>query len=101
LLGSAVMIVGVALMLAGPEQTALGELAPGPGGKVLRATRELMWTSSSAIILIGLAVAVLGVLSILAGSDDMTLALVGLLGAGLAMTFAGAALAQRMVRRLA
>jgi len=101
LIGCAVLVIGIALMLAGPEQTALGELAPSPVGRQLVVTRELMKTSTSAMVIIGLGAAVLGMLSILAGNVDMTLALVGLLGLGLGLLFAGAALAQRMIRRLA
>ena len=101
LIGSAVLVVGIALMLGGPEQTAVGELAPSEAGRSLAVTRDLIWTSSTAMVIIGLAAAVLGMLSILAGDADMGLVLVGLLGSGLGLVFAGAAMAARMMRRLA
>ena len=83
LIGCATVVIGIALMLASPEQTALAELGPARA-------RKLAWTSSTAMVVIGLTAAILGLLAIVAG--DLTLALIALLAASSGATFAGVAL---------
>lgn len=100
LVGIAAIIFGVALLLGSSEQTTLGELGPPTdGAPTPEVTRELVQTSTVAMVLVGVGAAVLGVLATL--QDDLPLSLVALLFVGVVLAFAGGALGARMIRRLA
>lgn len=98
LLPVAAIVFGGALLLGGAAQPELGNLAAPPRR---RAVQDAVEASGGVMVLVGVAAAVLGILSLLGVGPAMTLALVAMLCIGASLLFAGGALATRFMRRFA
>lgn len=91
----AVIVYGAALLLGGAVQPELANL----GGRDDRA--QAVEASGGIMVIVGIAAAVLGILALLEVGPAIVLALIALLCVGGALTFAGGALAARLMGRLA
>jgi hypothetical protein len=98
LLSVAPIVFGGALLLGGAAQPELAAIA-GPAGRT--SVQEAVEASGGIMVLIGIASAVLGILSLLEVGPILTLALAALLSVGATLFFAGGALAARFMRRFA
>lgn len=92
------IVFGGALLLGGAAQPELAAIA-GPASRT--SVQEAVEASGGIMVLIGIASAVLGILSLLEVGPVLTLALVALLCVGATLFFAGGALAARFMRRFA
>lgn len=100
LLPVAAMVFGGALLLGGAAQPDLVYLAPERNPKLARVTYSAIQTSGGVMILVGIASVVLGILAVLSVGPILTLTLVALMAIGVALVFAGGALAARLVHRV-
>jgi len=91
----ATIVYGAALLLGGAAQPELANL----GGRDSRA--QAVEASGGIMVIVGIAAAVLGILALLEVGPAIVLALIALLCVGGALTFAGGALAARLMGRLA
>jgi hypothetical protein len=91
-------VFGGALLLGGAAQPELGNLAAPPRR---RTVQDAVEASGGIMVLVGVAAAVLGILSLLGVGPVLTLALVAMLCIGASLLFAGGALATRFMRRFA
>jgi len=98
LLPVAAIVFGGALLLGGAAQPELSNLAAPPRRQGVHQAVE---ASGGIMVLVGVAGAVLGILSLLGVGPIVTLALIALLCTGGALFFAGGALATRFMRRFA
>jgi hypothetical protein len=98
LLAVAAIVFGGALLLGGAAQPELANLAAPPRRPTVQ---EAVEASGGIMVLVGVAAAVLGILSLLGVGPALTLALIAMLCIGGALLFAGGALATRFMRRFA
>jgi hypothetical protein len=98
LLPVAAIVFGGALLLGGAAQPELSNLAAPPRHATVQDAVE---ASGGIMVLVGVAAAVLGILSLLGVGPAITLALIAMLCIGGALLFAGGALATRFMRRFA
>lgn len=98
LLAVAAIVFGGALLLGGAAQPELANLAAPPRRPTVQ---EAVEASGGVMVLVGVAAAVLGILSLLGVGPALTLALIAMLCIGGALLFAGGALTTRFMRRFA
>ena len=98
LLAVTAIVFGGALLLGGAAQPELANLAAPPRRPTVQDAVE---ASGGIMVLVGVAAAVLGILSLLGVGPALTLALIAMLCIGGALLFAGGALATRFMRRFA
>lgn len=103
LLPVAAITIGVALLLGGPTQPELAEVAPASSvGKHYRVTRRAVRTSGGVMAMAGLGAVVLGALALLVSTGPIvTLCLAAMLCIASALVLAGGAVTARFARRLA
>lgn len=102
LLPVAAIVLGVALLLGGPTQPELAEVArPGAEpGRRYRVSRRAVRSSGSVMVMAGLGALVLGTLALLVSTGPiLTLALAAMLCIGMALVLAGGAVTARFARR--
>ena len=90
------IVLGAALLLGGAAQPELASL----GGRI-DDRAQAVEASGGIMVIVGIAAAVLGILALLEVGPALELALIALLCVGAALTFAGGALAARLMGRLA
>lgn len=100
LLPVAAIVVGAALLFGGPAQPQIADAAP-RSGRQFRVTRDVVRTSSSVMVMAGLAGIVLGVLGLALSGYTLVLALIAMLCVAGALVLAGGALTARFGRRFA
>lgn len=98
LLPVAAIVFGGALLLGGAAQPELSNLAAPPRTRTVQGAVE---ASGGIMVLVGIAAAVLGILSLLGVGPAVMLALIAMLCIGASLLFAGGALATRFMRRYA
>jgi hypothetical protein len=98
LLPVAAIVFGGALLLGGAAQPELSNVAAPPR---VASVQNAVEASGGLMVLVGIAAAVLGILSLLGVGPALTLALIAMLCTGGALLFAGGALATRFMRRYA
>ena len=91
----ATIVFGAALLLGGAAQPELANLG------VRDSRAQAVEASGGVMVIVGIAAAVLGILALLEVGPAIVLALIALLCVGGALTFAGGALAARLMGRLA
>ena len=92
----AAIVYGAALLLGGAAQPELASL-----GGTYDSRAQAVEASGGIMVIVGIAAAVLGILALLGVGPVVMLALIALLCVGGALTFAGGALAARLMGRLA
>ncbi|HSN25384.1 MAG TPA: hypothetical protein VLT45_03840 [Kofleriaceae bacterium] len=92
----AAIVYGAALLLGGAAQPELASLGGRHGDRA-----QAVEASGGIMVIVGIAAAVLGILALLDVGPAVVLALIALLCVGGALTFAGGALAARLMGRLA
>lgn len=100
LLPVAAIVVGAALLFGGPAQPQIADAAPSRG-RSYRVTRDVVRTSSSVMVMAGLAGIVLGVLGLALSGYVLVLSLIAVLCVALALVVAGGAITARFGRRFA
>lgn len=97
----AAVVLGVALLLGGPTQPELAEVARADApGKRYRVTRRAVRTSGGVMVMAGLGALVLGTLALLVSTGPiLTLSLAAMLCIGSALVLAGGAVTARFARR--
>jgi hypothetical protein len=99
LLPVAAIVFGGSLLLGGAAQPGLEELVPARDPHYRRLTHDAIQASGGVMVMVGVAAAVLGILSLLKVGPMLTLSLVAMLCIGAALTVAGGALTARFARR--
>ena len=97
LLPVAAIVVGGALLLGGPAQPQIADVAPGRR----RVSRNALRTSSSVMVMAGLGAMVLGVLALATTGYVMVMSLIAMLSIAGALVLAGGAVTARFARRFA
>lgn len=102
-LPAAALVLGVALLLGGPAQPDIAELAQAPESSDRRwhVSRSAVRTSSGVMVMGGLAAIVLGVLASAGLAPAIPLSLIALLCVGAALMLAGGTLLARFTHRFA
>jgi len=100
LLAAAALVLGAALLLGGPAQPDLAEVAPAPTHRHWEVTRSIVRSSSGVMVMGGVAAVVLGVLAIAGVGPALALALTALLCVAAALMLAGGSLYARFAQRL-
>lgn len=98
-LPAAVIVLGVTLLVGGPTQPDIAEVASSASRKSWQVTRDAVRTSSSVMVIAGLAAIVLGILAGVAAAPVLILSLVALLCVGAALVISGGALFARFAHR--
>ena len=101
LLPVAAIVLGAALLFGGPAQPQIADAAPHTGRHRFRATRDALRTSSSVMVMAGLAGVVLGVLGLAMEGYVLLFALIAMLAISGALIVAGGAVTARFGRRFA
>lgn len=102
LLPAAGLVLGVALLLGGPAQPQIAEVAP--ASRMTRrwhVTRDAVRTSSGVMVMAGVAAIVLGILALATDGPTLLLSLIAMVCIAAALVLAGGTLAARFARRLA
>lgn len=100
LLPVAAIVLGGAILLGAPAQPDLARLAPDRNPRIGRLTYEAVEASTGAMVLVGLAAIVLGILAVIDVGPVVTLVTVSTLAIGGALLVTGSALTARFARRL-
>ncbi len=101
LLPVSAIVLGAALLFGGPTQPQIAEAAPDQPMRRYRVTRDAVRTSSSVMVMAGLAAIVLGVLGLATVGYTSVMALIAMLCIAGALMLAGGTLTARFARRFA
>ncbi|MBA3397311.1 MAG: hypothetical protein H0T89_32090 [Deltaproteobacteria bacterium] len=101
LLPVAALVLGVALLLGGPAQPQIAEVAPARSPRRWHVTRDAVRTSSGVMVMAGVAAIALGILALATDGPVLLLSLIAMVCVAAALVLAGGALAARFARRFA
>ena len=99
LLPVSAIVLGAALLFGGPAQPQIAEAAPAASRHRYRVTRDAVRTTSSVMVMAGLASVVLGVLGLALSGYTMVMSLIAMLCVASALVIAGGVLTARFGRR--
>lgn len=93
------LVVGVALLLGGPAQPDIAEVAPAITARRYQVTRNAVRTSSGVMVMAGLAAIVLGILALVGSAPVLVLSLVAMVCTAAALVLSGGTLIARFSKR--
>jgi hypothetical protein len=99
LLPAGALVIGLALLLGGPAQPDIAEVAPAATARRYQVTRNAVRTSSGVMVMAGVAAIVLGILALIGSAPVLVLSLVAMMCTAAALVLAGGTLVARFTKR--